>query len=389
MSFFKRTLLSSLQAQLSRGKSVLLLGPRQTGKTTLVSHLRVDFEISFLLQRTRLLYEKDPDHLVHEIEALGKKKPLIFIDEVQKVPDLMDVIQYLIDGKKAQFILTGSSARKLRHQKALNLLPGRIVEMRLDPLCLAEINEPNLNELLLTGSLPSIFSELDRDNKEIDLDSYVSTFLEEEVRKEAVVRSVPAFARFLELAAIDSGRISNFLEISKQIGVAHTTISSHYQILEDCLIVERFDPIVKSMRRKKLTRSSRYLFFDMGVRRITANEGRKLIPERMGELFEHFIGLELRRLSRLFAPPRTEVAFWRDPGGPEVDWVIQFPDRWIPIEVKWTEHPTATQAVHLETFLDEYPEAKKGYIICRTSRSHRLSDRVDAIPWKNLMGFFE
>ena len=202
----------------------------------------------------------------------AKKRKLVFLDEVQKVPAILDVVQDLIDRKIANFILTGSSARKLRRGHSVNLLPGRIVTFRLDPFTLREVGE-DLDNLLLYGSLPGIFTQKKLSDKEQDLESYVTTYLEEEIRAEAVVRNIGAFARFLECAAMESGKIVNFRKISQDIGVAHTTIASYYEVLEDCLISERIDPITKSRTRKKLTKSSKYLMFDLGVRRVSAERG--------------------------------------------------------------------------------------------------------------------
>ncbi|MCI5065084.1 ATP-binding protein [bacterium] len=383
--WIKRAVRMQIQRHLERGKSLLLLGPRQTGKTSCLQQFSWDLEISFLLQRTRLEYEKNPDVLLQYVEALSVPLPKVLIDEVQKVPAIMDVVQYLIDKKKAQFALTGSSARRLKNADAVNFLPGRIVLMRMDPLTLSEFQPPTVEDALFYGSLPAMVLTSDPQDREIDLDSYATTFLEEEIRKEALVRNVPAFARFLELAAIDSGEISNFAAIARQVGVAHTTIAQHYQILEDCLLVERFDPITTSSSRKKLTRSSRYLFFDLGVRRLAAGEGTQLIPERIGRLFEQYVGLELRREQRAKGLVTSKVQFWRDPHGPEVDWVLTSDEEWIPVEVKWSDSPAQSDARHVELFLDEYAErAKRGYVVCRGDAVRQLTPRVKAIPWQQI-----
>lgn len=388
-TWIPRPLEKTIERHLQRGKSILLFGPRQTGKTSLLTRFCVDLSVNFLLNRTRLAYEKDPDRLVDEIEMIPKKLPLVLIDEAQKVPSILEAIQYLIDKNKAQFLITGSSARKLKVQNSVNLLPGRVVQLSLAPLNLTEAPDTNLEEFLLFGSLPGVYLEKDKNFKETDLASYVESFLDEEIRKEAMVRNIPAFARFLELAAIDSGKISNFSSISKQIGIAHTTIASHYQVLEDCLVVERFDPITESLSRKKLTRSSKYLFFDLGVRRLAANEGTKLGPERMGELFEQWVGLELRRHAQEYLGPKGDVRFWRDPDGPEVDWVLQKEDEWIPIEVKWSENPPPSCINHLKVFMSEYPKrSKKAFVICRTERARKISENVTLLPWHHLPKIF-
>ena len=386
MDYINRLLTTQLIAALERGKSILLLGPRQTGKTTLIKQLSYDFYMNLAVPAQRLKYEKAPELFTGEIEALAEnfssRSPLVIIDEVQKVPLLMDAIQDLIDRKIAQFVLTGSSARKLRHAHQINLLPGRVVVLYLSPLSIDEMLTPfAVEDLLYYGSLPHIALEKNLDNKNIDLSSYVTTYLEEEVRAEAVVRNMGSFARFLELAASESGQLVNFSKLSQEIGVAHTTIAEYYQILEDCLIVERVEPLLKSNLRRRLTKTQKYLFFDLGVRRLCAHEGVSLPKEYLGRLFEQLIGLELIRCSRLFSP-QIDILFWRDSQGPEVDWVIRKQNLYIPIEVKWSSHVTLSDAKYLQSFLSEYENTQNGYIICRVERKIKLADRIYAIPWQ-------
>jgi predicted AAA+ superfamily ATPase len=385
----KRALKEKLTHVLERGKSVLLLGPRQTGKTTLLREYQADLEITLLIAKIRRQYEADPDQLIRETKALRNSKgslPLVIIDEVQKVPALMDGVQYLIDGGIAQFVLTGSSARKLKNNKDVNLLPGRLIQLRLDPLTLEELSFPlpSIEDFLFYGSLPAIRLETDNAIREEELDSYVGLYLEDEVRAEALVRDIGAFENFLRLAAIESGNIVNFDRISQDIGVARTTIASYYQILEDCLVAERVEPYMESRSRKKLTRSPKYLLFDLGLRRLAAEEQPSFPVTSLGSLFEQFIGLELIRWARL-QNLKTSVHFWRDPSGPEVDWLLRRNQSLLPIEVKWTDNPSLRDAKHLELFLKEYPTATKGYVVCQVDRPQILSDGIEAISWQDLM----
>ncbi len=387
MDFINRQIEGPLRHSLERSKSVLLLGPRQTGKTTLLNRLNYDLLISLVKPSTRQRYEKDVSLLEKEIESLptlpGKELATVCLDEIQKVPSLFDAVQDLIDRKKAKFILTGSSARKLRRGPSVNLLPGRVVSMHLDPLSLVEAPDLSLESRLMFGELPGIVQTKLSEDKEADLRSYVTTYLEEEVRAEALVRSLASFARFLELAASESGKTINFSKLSQEIGVAHTTIMSYYEILEDCLIVERVEPWTQSKTRKKLTKAQKYLFFDSGVRRAAAGEPPALLPSRAGDYFEEWVGLQLIRLTR-DAPVPTRVHFWRDPDGPEVDWVLHRGEELIPLEVKWTEAPSNRDAKHLKIFFEEYPTAKRGYVVCRTPRPFRLLPSVTALPWQEL-----
>lgn len=376
---FKRTLEAALTRHLERGKSVLLLGPRQTGKTTLLRRLNPDLVIELISPRERQRFERDPSVLADTVRALRMKKPVIVVDEIQKVPQLLDVAQELIDKAEAQFVLTGSSARKLRRHSEVNLLPGRVVSLRLDPLTLEEDASPTLPQLLLEGSLPGIRSQGDETDRESDLRSYVETYLEEEVRQEALVKKMAPFSRFLECAALESGRIVNASSIASEIGVSAPTVQGYLEILVDCLIAERIEPITKSATRKRLTKSSRYLLFDLGFRRLAAAEGTQLGPSRMGELFEHMIGLELVRMLRLHLPG-AKLRFWRDPGGPEVDWVVEHQGRLVPIEAKWSDRPGTSDARHLRVFLREYG-GDKAFIVCRAPRALAIDQSITALPW--------
>jgi predicted AAA+ superfamily ATPase len=242
----------------------------------------------------------------------------------------------------------------------------------MDPFTQTEFAQ-ELENHLIYGSLPGLALLLDTRMKNVELRSYVETYLEEEVRSEALVRNLPSFYRFLEVAALESGKI--------------VTISSYYEILEDCLLVERIDPIYHSASRKKLTKSSKYLFFDLGVRRMAAQEGTKLGAPRRGELFENFVGLELIREAR--SKLSTEIHFWRDPDGPEVDWVIKTSGNYIPIEVKLSPNPGIKECKHLQTFLSEYDGPHGAYVVCTTPRRYKITENITAVPWQQIAKILE
>ncbi len=388
MEKLSRSLKSAITTALQRNKSILLLGSRQVGKTTLLMELSIDRTITLARPAIRQQYEQNIETYSQEIESFAEKigkKPLIAVDEIQKVPELMDATQDLIDRNIAQFILTGSSARKLKKQHQLNWLPGRVVYFHLDPLTLQELpkSHQQLEKILLYGTLPGIVMDSDNEAREQDLESYVITYLEEEIRQEALVRKLGDFAKFLQLAAVESGQLANFNNISKDIGVAQTTIASYYQILEDCLIAERIEPFTKtSSARRRLVKTCKYLFFDLGIRRLAAKEGDRLPDKLMGQLFEQFIGLELLHIARSHAK-RITLNFWRDLEGREIDWIISYKEKILPIEVKWTDKPTIKDARHLKTFLSDY-HLKTGYIVCRCHQSQKLDEQITAIPWQDV-----
>jgi predicted AAA+ superfamily ATPase len=235
----------------------------------------------------------------------------------------------------------------------------------------------------MLGSLPGIALAPDDRAREEDLRGYTTLYLEEEVRAEALVRNLGTFARFLQLAALEAGGISHFRGIAQELGIAHTTVAGYYEILEDCLIAERIEPLSESRTRKKLTRSPRYLFFDLGVRRVAADEGARQPARVLGSLFEQFVGLELLRAIRQ-GSANMKLQFWRDPDGPEVDWIVVGDGRWLPVEVKWTAAPSERDVRHLRTFLAEYPKARDAVLVCRTPRRFTIGPRVTAVPWQEI-----
>jgi len=377
---FNRTLVHGIQKTLQAGKSILLIGPRQTGKTTLVRALKFDLYLNLLDPETYTRYLANPHLLKQEIMLMqaANTRPVVILDEVQRLPQILDFVQILIDDNLAQFILTGSSVKKLT-----NLLPGRVFRFLMDPLSLSETRpgSADLDAILMYGTLPGIYTLTDDTDKEMALASYFNVYLEEEIRREALVRRLGAFARFWEAVCQQSGKLISFRALSQDIGVTHVTISSYFELLEESLLLERFDPVSNSQSRSRLIKSSKYCLFDMGIRRIGAREGRSLSREHMGHLFEHYVGLELRHLFR--PQPHVRIKFWRDANGPEVDWVIDCGASFIPVEVKYSATPSLKAARHLQTFMHEYPSLH-GYVVCQTPRAYALTASITAIPWWEL-----
>ena len=382
--------------------SGLILGPRQVGKTTLVESAlgNVENKLEYFLQNpsVRLEMEANPGRIIGQVEARGRR-PFVFVDEAQKVPEVFDSAQLLIDQKKAQFILTGSSARKLR-RSGTNLLPGRIKRFYLDPLLWGElgyiksnaieklkiknINESSkftFQESLVFGSLPGIIKLPKKDRGDF-LRSYAEIYLEEEIRAEALSRKIGAFSRFLELAAAESGTSPNFSKLSMESGVSQPAIKEFYQVLEDTLVVERVDPYLKNARKRILS-SSRYYFFDLGVRnslaRLPLDE--KLINAQKGILFENAVILEIIRRVRALNK-NYKVCFWRTSGGAEVDCVIDMGRAVIPIEIKSSNNISDSKLKGLKIFLEDYKKvAKHGYVITMGGQQEKLAENITAIPW--------
>lgn len=392
MDRIKRKVIDQIKTALARGKSVLLLGPRQVGKTTIVQEaLHPDIALSFAKLETKHRYEKNPVQFEQDLNFQIDKStstPLVFVDEVQKIPEVMDGIQHLIDNNRAQFILSGSSARKLKHGPNINLLPGRVVTINMDPLSYAEIANTHitLDTLLRDGSLPGILLGPE-EYRECDLTHYMLTYLEEEIRQEALVRNIGAFSRFLELAAIESGNTVNFTRIAEGVGISDTTIKEYYQVLEDCLVAFKIPPITKTTSRRSLLKSPKYLLFDLGIRRIAAEEGPQASIKTQAHWFEQWVGLEILRNIHIHQPLYT-LHYWRDTGGTEIDYVINTKEHYIPVEVKWSDMPKEKDARHLVKFIDEYDNCELGYIICRTPTPYKISEKITALPWQAIDTLF-
>jgi len=411
---FDRWFAAALQKKFARPYVHLIFGARQTGKSTLIERLlresdviRIDFTRSE--ERSRFLV--DPDELIRLCRGLPRRrKPTyIFVDEAQAVPAIFDAVQHLYDSDKRRwrFVLCGSSARKLRLTGA-NLLPGRSFLHHLYPLTLAErppapasaaysasplplpwprgVSQDNLfpssdlETRLIYGELPGVVTSPKADRAGI-LRAYAFVHLEEEMRREALVKDWAAFVRFLRMAALESGQILNYAGISNETGISQPTVKGYYQLLEDMFIGVRIPAWSKSSR-KNLLSTPKFLLFDLGVRHAAAGleVSRATIRSNPGPLFEQWVGLELwRRLQYL---GQGELSYLRTRDGAEIDFLVERKGRVIPFEVKWTEHPTLSDARHLITFLKEYPrQPEHGYIVCRCPRPLALADNITALPW--------
>jgi len=381
--WINRAITPKIENTLSKGKSVLLFGPRQCGKTSLVKRFEHDLYITLMQPNTLRRYILNPEAFFEEVKALKValgRKPVVIVDEVQKIPDFTDGIQVLIDEQIAQFIITGSSARKIK-----NLLPGRVIKFILTPLNLLEIDPENinLNKVLINGTLPEIYAADIQDYINELLNTYVNVYIEEEIRKEALVRNISAFTNFLQLACIESGNTINLSKISADIGVSHHTIMDYYNILRDCMLTTVVQPLITSDSRKRLTKSAKYIIFDMGIKRSAANEPDQPGSQQLSMLFEQYIGIEISRILEILSP-NAKLLFWRSHDGPEVDYIIYYNNKYTPIEVKWTQNPTNTDIKHLITFQKEYTVHDYCYLLCRCDKPRLMTDKIMATSWKEL-----
>lgn len=373
--------------------SFFLFGPRQTGKTTLVQtqiRSHANLSIDLLDVGTFLRFSVDPSRFGREVDywITSTGSGVVFVDEIQKLPILLDEIHRLIEKHKGRltFVMTGSSARKLKRSSA-NLLAGRAWSLSLFPLTYRELGARfNLSEVLHTGSLPPLLSE-DASSVKRTLLAYTQTYLKEEILQEALVRNVPAFSRFLELAADQSGSLVSYSRIASETGVASKTIRDYYQLLEDTLIAFARHPFLKSAR-KRLTMHPVYQLFDLGV--INALCGRfDAVPPPgtalYGRLFEQFIVLELHRLLR-YAGKEWPLYYWRTPQGVEVDVVIETDKGLVAIEIKSTTDVHPGDLRHLSLFLKDYPTAR-GLCVCNAERPFTVGS-IPCLPWKTFLDEF-
>lgn len=376
-----RNLLANLQRSLKGGKSVLLLGPRQTGKSTLSKLLQPDLEFNLSNESVFLEFVRDPGFLESQIRLKLNYKGLVFIDEVQRHPKLMNTIQDLIDNNRnLRFLLTGSSARKLRRGHA-NLLPGRLHTYSLNPIVSSELEyQMDTNKVLSFGTLPGIISDPDLRNAKKTLKSYAMTYLQEEIKSEALTKNLDGFTRFLFSLAADSSKFLDLSKISKNIGVPRQTVQRFFEILEDTLIVSRCQAFAKSEKRR-LTQHPRFFIFDNGVLNSLLGNF-TLSADRRGFLFENLFFNQLKT-SLEASELDYRISSYRTDGGAEVDFVLEIDNKIYALEVKTGAFGKNDLAGFKS--LKDFTGAKiKPYIIVSEGH-HRLIEDIEIIPWQDFL----
>jgi predicted AAA+ superfamily ATPase len=299
----------------------------------------------------------------------------VVIDEVQKIPHLMDEIHWLMENRAYRFVLSGSSARKLKRGD-VNLLGGRAWRFELYPLVSSELGEFDLDKAMVSGFLPPHYLSPD---SRMDLKAYVHDYLKEEIQAEALTRNLPAFSRFLHSAAATSGMLLNYSNAARESGVSVKTIREYYQILEDTLIGRLLSPWKKAKKRR-LIETSKFYFFDTGMVSALLNY-QMLTPgtREYGRAFEHFILQECwayRHYSRKDFP----VSFWRTASGSEVDLILG--DGEVAIEVKSVEHASGMRLKGLHLFAEEF-KPKEGIIVSRAKFPEKINRLTTVLPWQH------
>ena len=372
--------------ELPKRESFFLFGARGVGKSTLVQerfHKQKPFCIDLLDLHQERHYLRDPQSLQAEVLALSKETKLIIIDEVQKIPDLLNVVHSLIEQTNKRFILTGSSARKLKYGHA-NLLAGRAFVRNLYPFSFVELDKDfNLEEALSFGMLPKIY-ELNGKEEKVDfLRAYTHVYLKEEIWAEHLIRKLEPFQYFLEVAAQANGNIINLSSIARDVNVDDKSIAQYFSILEDTLIGFHL-PGFKFSFRKKLSQKPKFYFFDVGVvRALTRTLSLKLLrgTYEYGKLFEQFIVLECLKLASYFYPD-YRFSYLRTHDGLELDLVVERPGLpLLMIEIKSAQELRAEHLKSLNEIEKEFGNKAEYVCLAQVNNAMKLGN-VFVYPWQ-------
>lgn len=377
---YRRTLFANRPPE----ASCFVFGARQTGKTTLLQTLDTALHYDLLRNQEFVRLNRDPDIVFNECAKVQTKtKSFVWIDEVQKIPRLLDVVHRAIEAfPHIDFILSGSSARKLR-QDGVNLLGGRALSHRLHPLTMEELGDQfELETAVQIGTLPKIYSLHHEGKGQLarrHLRSYLALYLEEEIKKEALVRDLQPFQRFLEVAAQVAGQLVNVAKIADESQISHTAATNYFSILEDTLI-GFFVPAYHASVRKQLVKQPKFYLFDNGVHRaIQGCFGTALSGLEKGVLYEQFIVQEIRRVSD-YAEKDFKFYFWRTEAGAEVDLLIcRGTQILLAVECKASSSIRKRDLSGLRAFKKANPKVPT--IVCApVERAIQIDTGFDALP---------
>jgi predicted AAA+ superfamily ATPase len=364
--------------------SFFLFGPRGTGKSTLLHQELNSIEtlwFDLLDSSIEEAFLRNPSDLYSIVKASTHTTHVI-IDEIQKVPKLLDEVHRLIEEKEKFFILTGSSARKLKRQGA-NLLAGRAFVYSLFPLSCFELEENfDLHQALHFGTLPKIFSLNDDEERKDFLRAYCDTYLKEEIWSEQVIRKLPPFRKFLEVAAQSNGKIVNYSNIATHVGVDDKTIKEYFNVLEDTLLGFFLEPFHNSLR-KRLSNKPKFYFFDTGiVRSLSRRLSVPLAPKTFayGEAFEHFVILEFMRLGSYFQPD-YRFSYLRTAGDVEIDLIVERPGKpMLCVEIKSTDTINEKDIGSFSRLTKDFENSQA--VVLSQDRFTKKFDHVTCYPWQ-------
>ena len=376
MEFVKRV----LNIDLPPKQSAFLWGPRKTGKSTyLKSVFPHSLIYDFLQTDVFLEFSKNPSLLRERLLAKDSSVlncPVI-LDEVQKVPQILDEVHWLIENKGLRFILCGSSARKLKRGKA-NLLGGRAWRFEMFPLVSVELEDLNLLRALNHGLIPAHYLQ---ENYQKSLRGYTQDYLKEEVFNEGLTRNIPAFSRFFDAMGYSHGQLTNYSNIAREVGVDSKTVKEYYQILVDTLLGYMVEPFKRRQGRQVISRAPKFYLFDVGVagaitkQQLTTEKG-----EWFGKAFEHFILMEILAYNS-YNEVDFDINFWRTKSGLEVDFILGRGE--VAIEIKGASQVHKRELRPLDAFIEEY-SPKSAIVVCN-EREERIFRNIRILPWRKFL----
>ena len=367
-----------LNIELGQGQSAFLWGPRKTGKSTYLKQVFPGSVVyDFLKTDVALDLIRSPSLLREQLLANREQAAAfpVILDEVQKVPAILDEVHWLIENAGLNFILCGSSARKLI-KGSVNLLGGRAWRFEMFPFVFPEIKQFDLLRALNQGLIPSHY--LQQHHYQRSLRAYVQDYLKEEVFNEGLVRNVPAFSRFFEAMGYSHGGLINYANIARDCGIDAKTVKEYFQILADTLLGTFVPPYKKRQNRQVITKASKFYLFDVGIaghlcqRKIT--EARS---EQFGKALEHFVFMELNA-HRSYLDLHYGISFWRTKSGLEVDFILG--DGEIAIEVKGASRVDNTDMRSLRAYMNEF-KPRLGIVVSNEKYERQVGDII-ILPWQ-------
>jgi predicted AAA+ superfamily ATPase len=369
-----------LDIRLPAKQSAFLWGARKTGKSTLLCQAFPDSIVyDFLKSDLTIAFLKRPALLREQLEVRPAPElahPII-LDEVQKVPPLLDEVHWLIENRGLRFVLCGSSARKLKRGRA-NLLGGRAWRYELFPLVSAELENLDLLQALNRGLVPAHYLS---DHYRKSLDAYVTDYLKEEVFDEGLTRNLPAFSRFFEAMGYGHGELTNYANIARDCGADAKTVKEYYQILCDTLLGRLVLPYKKRQERQVIGKAPKFYLFDVGVAGAVV---KRSIPEARGEAFgrafEHFIFMELAAYAS-YSELHYDIDFWRTKSGLEVDFILGAGQ--VAVEVKGASRVGSSDLRPLAAFIAEH-KPRLALVVCNEA-AERVVDGIRIVPWRSFL----
>jgi len=364
-----------LDLRLPRRQSAFLWGPRRVGKSYWIRRQYPKSPLIDLLQSDVFAEYASRPALLRERFA-SRSGVFVVIDEVQKVPALLDEVHWLIENASAAFLLTGSSARKLRGGHA-NLLAGRAWRRQMMPLTVMEVDHLDLERVMLSGLLPPHFLS---SHPLEDLRAYVGDYLKEEIAAEALTQNIPAFSEFLRVAAITSSELLNYTNVARECGVSAKVVRSYFSILEDTYLGFRLPPWRRAKARR-LIETEKFYLFDVGVSNYLARRQPRLGSAEFGKSFEHYILMELRAY-QAYRAQDLELYFWRTAAGQEVDFILG--DFEVAVEVKGAARVHEGDLSGLRALRQEQ-RVRRSIIVSLERQPRAIEEGIEVLPWHTFL----